>query len=90
MLTALADEESTCTCRASDTPGRLLITAQESGHIHSDVDGTRLFALVNAVGWIAEQTPQLADRRDHLFALVMDGLAANRGWPATVGADRPW
>ena len=45
-----------------------------SGDIRSDVDGLDLFALVNAVAWIADQAPSIAERKEHLVALVMDGL----------------
>jgi hypothetical protein len=38
------------------------------------VDGLDLFALVNAVGWISEQAPSIAVRREHPFALILDGL----------------
>jgi AcrR family transcriptional regulator len=54
----------------------LLRRAQEDGLVRPDVDGTDLVALVNAVGWIADQAPVIAVRRDHLFELVMDGLTA--------------
>jgi len=39
------------------------------------VTGVDLFALASAVGWIAEQSPGLTERREHLLALVLDGLA---------------
>ncbi|MFJ9948840.1 TetR/AcrR family transcriptional regulator [Kitasatospora sp. NPDC091207] len=54
--------------------GRLLRAAQETGDIRADVAAVDLFALVNALGWIADQAPGLAERREHLFRLVMDGL----------------
>ncbi|GAA3556707.1 TetR/AcrR family transcriptional regulator [Nonomuraea rosea] len=77
MMATLNDEGSplsvSChTMRAA--AGRLLERAQASGHIRDDIDGTDLFALVNALSWIADQAPSLASRREHLFALVMDGL----------------
>jgi hypothetical protein len=52
----------------------LVTAAQGAGRIRPDVDGTDVFALVNALSWVAEQAPSLAARRDHLFELVMDGL----------------
>jgi AcrR family transcriptional regulator len=55
--------------------GRLLRAAQESGRIRPDVEPVDLFALVNALSWIADQAPSIAARREHLLALVMDGLA---------------
>ena len=78
MLATLADEGSPlhASCRAMREAGaRLLADAQKAGHIRPDVDGTDLFALVNAVGWMAEQAPALAERRDHLFTLILDALS---------------
>ncbi|MFJ4863255.1 hypothetical protein ACIP6Y_21010, partial [Streptomyces sp. NPDC088748] len=49
------------------------------------MDGTDLFALVNAIGWIVGQAPSIAARRDHLLTLVMDGLAS----PGTGTGRRP-
>lgn len=54
--------------------GRLLEAAQESGTIRPDVAPIDLFALTNALSWIADQAPTLAERQEHLFRLVMDGL----------------
>ncbi len=62
----------------------LLGRAQVAGRIRPDVDGTDLFALVNALGWINDQDPSIAARGDHLLGLVMDGLALRPGQgPAT-------
>ncbi|MEV0971626.1 TetR/AcrR family transcriptional regulator [Microtetraspora glauca] len=77
MMTTLSDESSPlhASCLAMREAGaRLLKRAQDAGRIRADVDGTDLFALVNAVSWIAEQAPSVAARREHLFSLVMDGL----------------
>jgi AcrR family transcriptional regulator len=77
MMATLGDESSSlhASCLAMrQAAGRLLQNAQDTGHIRPDVDGTDLFALVSAVGWIAEQAPSLASRREHLLALVMSGL----------------
>ncbi|GLW26335.1 TetR/AcrR family transcriptional regulator [Microbispora triticiradicis] len=79
MMTTIGDESSPlhASCAAMrEAAGRLLRRAQDDGRIRPDVTRIDLFALVNAVGWIAEQAPSLAARRDHLFSLVMDGLAA--------------
>ncbi|WP_406196371.1 TetR/AcrR family transcriptional regulator [Kitasatospora sp. NBC_01560] len=54
--------------------GRLLAAAQQAGLVRPDVAAVDLYALVNALSWIADQAPGLAERRDHLFRLVMDGL----------------
>ncbi|MFF0435475.1 TetR/AcrR family transcriptional regulator [Streptomyces sp. NPDC004327] len=56
--------------------GRLLAAAQESGRIRPEVTAIDLFALANALSWITDQAPSLAERREHLFHLVMDGLRA--------------
>jgi AcrR family transcriptional regulator len=78
MMATLADEHSPlhASCLGMrQAATRLLRNAQEHGHIRPDIDGTDLFALVNAIGWIAEQAPSLAARRDRLFSLVLDGLS---------------
>ncbi|MFF5235226.1 TetR/AcrR family transcriptional regulator [Dactylosporangium sp. NPDC000521] len=56
--------------------GALLQRAQLAGQVRADVTAVDLFALANAVGWIAEQDPALTGRREHLLALVLDGLGA--------------
>ncbi|MCF2532041.1 TetR/AcrR family transcriptional regulator [Yinghuangia sp. KLBMP8922] len=79
LLATLDDPGSPlhASCQAMRTAGAgLLRRAQQAGDIRGDVDGTDLFALVSAVAWIADQSPALAYRRDHLFELVMAGLAA--------------
>ncbi|MFG1703106.1 TetR/AcrR family transcriptional regulator [Nonomuraea sp. M3C6] len=79
MMATLNDEASPlyASCHGMQAAaGRLLERAQAVGHIRGDIDGTDLFALVNALSWITDQAPSLAPRRDHLFSLVMDGLAA--------------
>ncbi|MFE6050573.1 TetR/AcrR family transcriptional regulator [Kitasatospora sp. NPDC056446] len=64
--------------------GRLLAAAQETGAVRPDVAALDLFALVNALSWITDQAPSLAERREHLFRLVMDGLRPEKaeGGPA--------
>jgi hypothetical protein len=56
--------------------GALLEQAQLAGQVRADVTALDLFALASAVGWIAEQSPALTGRREHLLALVLDGLTA--------------
>ncbi|MDP9867984.1 MULTISPECIES: TetR/AcrR family transcriptional regulator [Streptosporangium] len=78
MMATIDDESSPlhASCGAMRAAGaRLLRRAQDAGAVRPDVDGLDLFALVGAVSWIADQTPTIAARRDHLFALIMDGLA---------------
>ncbi|MCK2214115.1 TetR/AcrR family transcriptional regulator [Actinomadura sp. ATCC 31491] len=77
MLATIEDETSSlhASCLAMrQAAGRLLGNAQAAGAVRADVDGTDLFALVNAVGWIADQAPSLSARRAHLLSLVLDGL----------------
>ena len=77
LMATLGDPGSPlyASCKAMrEAVAALLRKGQEAGHLRPDVDGTDIFALINAVGWIAEQAPSIAARRDHLFALVMDGL----------------
>jgi AcrR family transcriptional regulator len=78
MMATLGDESSSlhASCLAMrQAAARLLERAQDAGHIRPDVDGTDLFALAGAIGWIADQAPSIAARREHLFSLVMGGLA---------------
>ncbi|WP_373872394.1 SbtR family transcriptional regulator [Planobispora takensis] len=58
--------------------------AQAAGRVRADVDRTDLFALANALSWITDQAPSLEERREHLFALLLDGLAPRR--PGDPGA----
>lgn len=78
LMATLGDPDSAlhASCLAMrEAGGRLLRAAQETGRIRPDVDGTDLFALANALSWIADQAPSIAARRDRLLALLMDGLA---------------
>ncbi|MFG1824602.1 TetR/AcrR family transcriptional regulator [Microbispora bryophytorum] len=79
MMTTIGDEDSPlhASCSAMrEAAGRLVERAQDDAHIRPDIDGMDVFALVSAVGWVTEQGPLVAERREHLFSLVMDGLAA--------------
>ncbi|MGW8762754.1 TetR/AcrR family transcriptional regulator [Streptomyces sp. NPDC055815] len=78
LMATLDDPDSAlhASCVAMrEAGGRLLRAAQQTGRIRPDVDGTDLFALANALSWIADQAPSIAARRDHLLTLIMDGLA---------------
>ncbi|MEU6315612.1 helix-turn-helix domain-containing protein [Streptomyces sp. NPDC047014] len=78
LMATLGDPDSAlhASCLSMrEAAGRLLRAAQDTGRIRPDVDGTDLFALVNALGWITDQAPSIAARREHLLTLVMDGLA---------------
>ncbi|MFI9359513.1 TetR/AcrR family transcriptional regulator [Kitasatospora sp. NPDC053057] len=79
LLATLHDPDSAlhASClRMRQAGGRLLAAAQREGVIRPDVEAVDLFALANALSWIDHQTPALAERRDHLFTLVLDGLRA--------------
>lgn len=77
LLAALHDPDSglhgSC-LRMRQAGGRLLAAAQRDGVIRPDVEPVDLFALANALSWVSDQAPVLAERRDHLFRLVLDGL----------------
>ncbi|MBV2156507.1 hypothetical protein RZ50_027125 [Kitasatospora sp. SUK 42] len=62
--------------RMRQAGGRLLAAAQRDGAVRPDVTPLDLFALANALSWITDQAPTLAERRDHLLGLVLDGLRA--------------
>ena len=77
LIATLTDESSslhTSCMSMRDAAGRLLRRAQDCGQFRPDVDGTDLFALVSAVSWIADQSPKIAVRQEHLLSLVLDGL----------------
>ncbi|WP_207401277.1 TetR/AcrR family transcriptional regulator [Actinomadura roseirufa] len=82
MMATLEDSDSSLhqSCaRMRAAGGRLLRRAQRAGHIRADIDETDLFVLVSAVASITDSAPSIAARRDHLFALVLDGLVARPG-----------
>ncbi|MFC5754573.1 TetR/AcrR family transcriptional regulator [Actinomadura rugatobispora] len=77
MMATLDDETSPLytSCQGMrEAVAHLLERAQKSGHVRPEVDRVDLLALVSAIGWLADQAPSLADRRDHLFTLVMAGI----------------
>jgi AcrR family transcriptional regulator len=86
MMASLRDQRSplyaSCATMHEAAAG-LLHRAQEKGQVRSDVTGTDLFAVVNALAWITEQVPDVATRRDHLFAVFFDGLAPCAAHSAT-------
>jgi hypothetical protein len=79
MADAIADPASalhtSCTTLRS-RGAALLLRAQDCGAARSDIDGTDLFALMGALGWIADQ-PSFAPRGDHLARIVSSALAVN-------------
>ncbi|MBO1416610.1 TetR/AcrR family transcriptional regulator [Streptomyces sp. FH025] len=62
--------------RMRQAGGRLLAAAQREGAVRPDVTPLDLFALANALSWVTDQAPTLAERRGHLLHLVLDGLRA--------------
>jgi AcrR family transcriptional regulator len=77
LMATMSDETSElhASClRMRNAGGRLLKRAQAAGVIRNDVDSSDVFALTNAVAWIAEQSPAFAKRKDHLFSLIMDAV----------------
>lgn len=92
LMATLADESSLlhASCLAMrEAAARLLKRTQDCGQIRPDVTGTDLFALVNALAWIADQSPSFAERREHLFSLVMDGLGCHPPPSLTKQRSRP-
>lgn len=80
MAAAIADPTSAlhASCTAVRSAGAtLLLRAQEEGVARADIDGTDLFALMGALGWIGDQ-PGLTDRVDHLTDLIADTLLTMR------------
>jgi AcrR family transcriptional regulator len=80
MAGAHADPESAlyATCAAVHSTGaRLLRRAQAEGTARTDINGDDLFALMSALGWLADQ-PSLAPRADHLFDVIASAILTNR------------
>ena len=90
MTAALDDPESalhaSCTTmRAAGT--RLLARAQHEGVARTDMDGTELFALIAALGWLGDQAP-LARRADRLFSIIVDAIVTKPGGSASRAGRR--
>lgn len=88
MMAAIEDPASAlhASCVALRAAGtRLLTRAQAEGSARSDIDGTDLFALIAALGWLRDQ-PESASRADHLTGVVTDAILVNR--PSASG-ERP-
>ncbi|OTP67834.1 hypothetical protein PAMC26577_35440 [Caballeronia sordidicola] len=43
----------------------------------ADIDGTDLFALIGALGWLGDQ-PSFAPRAVHLFDVIASAILTNR------------
>ena len=80
MAAALADSDSAlhASCINLRSAGtRLLVRAQAKKLARSDVDGTDLFALIGALGWLGDQ-PSFAPRADHLFDVIAGAILTNQ------------
>lgn len=80
MATAIADPDSAlhASCTTVRSAGaRLLLRAQAEGMARADLDGTDLFALMGALGWLGDQ-PSFASRADHLLDLVAGAILTRR------------
>lgn len=79
MASAIADPNSAlhASCTTVRSAGaRLLVRAQSEGMARTDVDGTDLFALIGAAGWLGDQ-PSFAPRADHLFDVIVSAILTN-------------
>lgn len=79
MAAAIADPDSAlhASCVNLRSAGtRLLLRAQAKGTARTDIDGTDLFALIGALGWVGDQ-PSFASRADHLFDIVASAILTN-------------
>lgn len=79
MATAIADTGSAlhASCVNLRTAGtRLLLRAQAEGTARADIDGTDLFALIGALGWVGDQ-PSFAPHADHLINVIASTILAN-------------
>lgn len=52
---------------------RLLLRAQAEGMARTDIDGTDLFALIGALGWVGNQR-SFAPRAAHLFKIIVGAI----------------
>lgn len=80
MATAISDPGSAlhASCATVRSAGaRLLLSAQEDGQARADLDGTDLFALIGALGWVGDQA-SFAARADHLFDVIVSAVMTDR------------
>ncbi len=80
MATAVADSSSALheSCSMVRSAGaRLLARAQAEGSARADVDGSDLFALMGALGWVGDQ-PSFAPRAEHLVDVIENTIFADR------------
>lgn len=80
MAAAIADPDSAlhASCTTVRSAGtRLLVRAQTAGLARADIDGTDLFALIGAVGWLRDQ-PSYAQQADHLLEVIASSILTNK------------
>ncbi len=80
MADAIADPSSALhvSCTTLQSAGAALLRrAQERGLARTDINGTDLFALIGALGWIYDQ-PSFAIRGSYLVDLIAGALASPR------------
>ena len=80
MATALADPDSAlhASCNNLRNAGeRLLKLAQEEGTARSDMEGSDLFALIGALGWIGDQQ-SFKPRAEYLFDVIASAILVGR------------
>jgi AcrR family transcriptional regulator len=90
MAAAIADPDSAlhASCTTVRSAGaRLLLRAQAEGMARADIDGTDLFALIGALGWVGDQ-PSFARRADHLVDVIAGAILINRPGRDVVAAIR--
>ncbi|RRN54511.1 TetR/AcrR family transcriptional regulator [Pseudoxanthomonas sp. SGNA-20] len=76
MAAAIEDPESAlhASCETVRSAGtRLLVRAQAEGTARADIDGTDLFALIGALGWVGDQ-PTFSPRAGRLADLVLGAI----------------
>lgn len=81
LAAALADPQSAlhASCSAVRSAGaRLLLRAQSEGLARADIDGVDLFALMGALGWVADQA-SFASRSDRLLDVVASSILTRTG-----------
>jgi AcrR family transcriptional regulator len=69
---------------------QLLVRAQQSGDVRSDVTPTELLALAAGVAWVGEQASGQAGLTDRLLSLTMKGLQLSQQpeQPVSISATR--
>jgi len=80
MASAHEDPDSAlyASCTAVHESGaRLLLRAQTEGTARADMNGVDLFALMSALGWLADQ-PSFAPRENYLFDVVTSAILTTR------------